>query len=283
MEILLLSYSQALFYTSTFLMRVFYIFLFVLCQSFASAQYADLEKTWISDSLDFVKIDSQFVDLQVFGKYSVEKRYHRMNDTLQLFDVYTTSRDHFTREYIKNYNFLIRRLTGSDFTLVALDSQALEISGNKKALVLKERYLNRNTGIKFKMIKFHSTFCLGECPTESIQINNDRKMVFVGGPYAIKQGCYSATVPDSLYNQLIEILEISDLDFLKTWEQTVYDAPEYTLEVYYNGKIKYLKNFELPSVTQELIEFLLGIPKKVELRDPQGPCKIEVTAPYQSR
>jgi hypothetical protein len=75
-------------------------------------------------------------------------------------------------------------------------------------------------------------------------------------------------------------MEISDIDLIKTWEQTVYDAPEYTLEIHYNGKIKYLRNFDLPLVTRGLIEFLLGIPKKVELKDPQGPCSIESTAPY---
>ena len=264
-------------------MRSIFVFLLLLCRGFACAQQPALQRTWISDNLDFVQIDSQIVYVQVFGRYSDEKHYHRIKDTLRLFDNYSTSKDNFTREHIKNYDFLIRRLTPTDLTLVALDSNALEISGNKKELLLRERHLNRKQGIKFEMIKFHSTTCLGDCPSESLQISNDKKMVFVGGLHAIKKGCYTATMPDSLFAQLTNILEISDLDLIKTWEQTVHDAPEYTLEIHYSGKIKYLRNFELPSVTRELIEFLLRITSKVELKDPQGSCSIEITFPFSNQ
>ena len=70
-------------------------------------------------------------------------------------------------------------------------------------------------------------------------------------------------------------MELSELDKLKTWQQHVMDAPEYTLEIHYNGQIKYLKNFFLPAVTNELIHYLLEISKKIELTNTKSPFKID--------
>jgi hypothetical protein len=159
-------------------------------------------------------------------------------------------------------------------TLVAIDSNSLQLSGGKKNIEYRERHLVAQPKIQFETIKFISTNCYGKCPSLTLQIDKEKKLLFIGRRYAIKQGFYTATLSDSLFQSLIGILKLSELDNLKTWQQQVVDAPEYTLEIHYNNKIKYLKNFFLPAVTQELIQYLLEISKKVDLIETKEPFEI---------
>jgi len=244
----------------------------VCCNIFA--QNPDLKRSWVGNDLEFIKIDTQRVYFEVFGNYPEQKKYFLIGDTLRLYDKYTTSRDNFSKQHIKNYDFLITKLTDKKLTLSALDSNSLEITKNKKIISFQERHLINKPIIDFGMIKFSSTNCHGTCPSLSLQINNDKTLLFIGGMYAIKQGFFTATLSDSLFLELINILTISELDKLKTWSQHVSDAPEYTVEIYYNDKVKYLKNFFLPAVTEELIQYLLDISKKVELKNSKEPFKI---------
>ena len=124
------------------------------------------------------------------------------------------------------------------------------------------------------MIKFTSTNCYGECPSLTLQLDKDKKLLFIGGRYAIKQGFYTATLSDSLFQSFIDILKLSEIDKLKTWPQRVSDAPEYTIEIHCNGKIKYLKNFFLPAVTHELVQYLLEVSKRVDLVETKNPFEI---------
>ncbi len=243
-----------------------------------SAQKLDIKKAWVGDELEYIKIDSQRVDIEVFGNYPAQKRYYLLGDTLRLYDKYTTSSDNFSKEYIRNYDYLITALTDTNLTLIALDSNALELTGGKGKINYRERELVKLPEIDFELIKFRSTTCHGTCPSLTLQIDKEKKLMFFGGMYAVKQGHYTSTVPDSLFRSLIDILKLSELDKLKTWEQHVMDAPTYTLEVHYNGKIKYLKNFHLPAVTNELIWYLLKISEKVELTMTKEPFKINFTA-----
>lgn len=242
------------------------------------AQNSDLQRSWIGDDLEFIKIDTQQVYFEVYGNYPHQKKYHLIGDTLRLYDKYTTSRDNFSKQHIKNYDFLINKLTSTNLTLVALDSNSLEIAGNKKIINYHERHLIKNRSIEFEEIKFSSTNCaFGKCPSLSLQINSEKELKFIGRRNAIKQGFYTALIPDSLYLELLEIISISELDKLKTWQQQVADAPEYTIEIHYNNKFKYLKNFFLPAVTNELIRFLLEISKKIELIESKDPFEINFT------
>ena len=238
------------------------------------SQDFNLKKSWVGHDLEFIKIDSQRVNFEVFGNYPQQKKYYLIGDTLRLYDKYTTSRDNFSKQYIKNYDFLIRDLTETNLTLIAIDSNSLQLSGGKKNIKYRERHLVEQPKIQFEMIKFISTNCYGTCPSLTLQIDKEKKLMFNGRRYAIKQGFYTATLSDSLFNSLIDILKLSELDNLKTWRQEVSDAPEYTLEIHYNGKIKYLKSFFLPAVTNELTRYLLEISKKVNLIESKEPFEI---------
>ena len=242
-----------------------------------SAQDIEIKKAWVGDDLEYIEIDDQRVNIEVFGNYPQQKKYYLSGDTLRLYDKYTTSRDNYSKQHIKNYDFLITKLSDTNLTLIALDSNSLEISGGKKKIDYRERHLVKQPTIDFEMIRFKSTNCFGTCPSLTLQIDKEKKLMFIGGRYAVKQGFFIATISDSLFYSLINILKLSELDKLKTWRQQVADAPEYTLEVHYNGKIKYLKNFFLPAVTTELIRYLLEISKKVELTDTKGSFEINFT------
>ncbi|MBL0145424.1 MAG: hypothetical protein IPP48_06355 [Chitinophagaceae bacterium] len=238
------------------------------------SQNPDIKKSWVGNYLEFISIDSQRVNFEVFGNYPKQKKYYLIGDTLRLYDKYSTSRDNFKKQYIKNYDFLITTLTESYLTLIAIDSNSLQLSGGKKKIEYCERHLVEQPKIQFETVKFISTNCYGKCPSLTLQIDKEKRLLFIGRRYAIKQGFYAATLSDSLFQSLIDILELSELDKLKTWKQQVYDAPEYTLEIHYNGKVKYLKNFFLPAVTHELIKYLLEISKKVDLKETKEPFEI---------
>lgn len=244
-----------------------------------SAQKVDIKKAWVGDDLEYIKIDSQRVNIEVFGNYPAQKSYYLLTDTLRLYDQYTLSSEGFLKEHIRNYDFLITTLTDTNLMLMALDSNSLRLTGGKRIIDYLERNIVKQPALDFELIKFRSTTCHGTCPSLTLQIDKEKKILFFGGMYAVKQGHYTGTVPDSLFQSLINILELSELDKLKTWEQHVMDAPTYTLEVHYNGKIKYLKNFHLPAVTNELIQYLLKIPEKVELTNTKEPFNINFTEP----
>jgi hypothetical protein len=234
----------------------------------------EIKKTWVGEELEYIKIDSQLVHIEVFGKYPQQKRYNLLGDTLRLYDIYTLSSESFLKEHTRNYNFLIKTLTDNNLTLIALDSNALGLTDGKREIKYRDRKLIEKSHLDFELIKFRSTTCRGTCPSFKLQIDKEKILLFIGGMFAVKQGSYTGTVSDNLFHSLIEILRSSELDKLKTWEQDVMDAPTYTLEVHYNGKIKYLKNFFLPAITQELVWYLLEIPRKVELTSTNEPLDI---------
>jgi hypothetical protein len=250
-----------------YFMKTFITILAILFVTSLFSQNADIKKSWVGNDLEFIKVDSQRVYFEVFGKYPEEKRYYLIGDTLRLYDKYTTSEDNFSKQHIKNYDFLIDELTNANLTLTSLDSNSLQLTRGKKRINYRDRHLVQKASINLEMIKFNSTTCFGKCPSLTLQISKDKKLLFIGRSYAVRQGFYTSTLSDRLYNTLVDILELSELDSLKMWNQVVFDAPEFTLVVHYNGKVKYLKSYFLPAVTDELIRYLLDLPKKVVLEE----------------
>lgn len=238
------------------------------------AQKPLLHKAWAGNDLEYIKIGSERVYFEVFGRYSDEKKYLIIGDTLRLYDKYTTSRDNYAKEHIKNFDFLIKELTVQHLTLMPLDSNAQELADHKLLLMYQDRSLLKAKQMDFKQLKFKGTTCLGTCPDMSLQIDSHKNLLFIGGRNAFKQGYYQGTLSNALYKQLIEILKSSALGQLKNWKQHVFDAPEYTIDISYNGQTKHLKQFQLPAVTNELINFLLELPQKVTLKESPTPFEL---------
>ena len=241
------------------------------------AQKADIKNVWVGNDLEYIKIDSDLVRFEVFGQYLEEKRYFLISDTLRLYDKFTTSADNYSKQHIKNFDFLINKLSDSGFILIALDSNALQLAGGKNQISFVSRKLIKQKINQFEYIKFKykQTHCTDGCSTILLKIDKFKKLLYCGWRYEDKKGFFTAELKDSLYFTLIEILKISELDKLKSWDQWVADAPEFTIEISYDGKILYLKNYFLPSVTNELLTFLLNVSEKVTLIQSKEPIDIK--------
>jgi hypothetical protein len=88
-----------------------------------------------------------------------------------------------------------------------------------------------------------------------------------GDRFAVKQGFYTAVLPDQLYTELLKVLAISDLDKLENHGNLNEDLSTYTLEVHYNNKVKFIKSAVLPFVTLQLRNLLLDLPDRVTLKE----------------
>ena len=119
----------------------------------------------------------------------------------------------------------------------------------------------------WQKILFSSTTCYGTCPAMSLQIDNTRQIKFRGDINAVKQGYYTAFLPDQLYREFLRILAISELDRPENLVMFNIDASTYKLEVHYNNKVKFIKSSFFPYVTNDLLNYLLNLPKRVELKE----------------
>ncbi|MGN7782965.1 DUF6438 domain-containing protein [Niabella sp. 22666] len=246
-----------------------------LCTSSIFAQPYSIQKTWVGSTLEYLRIDSQKAYFEVFGRHPEENKYIIKKDTLRLYHEYTTSGDQFSKVHVKTYDFRIMQSSDRALQLIPVNANALELSDHKTLLSYIERSSARDTNFRFKEIRFKATTCFGTCPDMSVQITNKKELKFIGGAYAVKKGFFTASIPDSLYAQLLQILSLSDLKNLKTWAQIVYDAPEYTLEIVYDDQIKCLKTYFLPSVCHELINYLLTIAGNVPLEKQEDPFELQ--------
>ena len=72
------------------------------------------------------------------------------------------------------------------------------------------------------------------------------------------------------YEELIKLLNSSEIEKLKNYDTFSTHSDEYTLQFDYDNKSKVIKQFSLPSVTNELIAFLHKIPKMVVLENTEA-------------
>lgn len=81
----------------------------------------------------------------------------------------------------------------------------------------------------------------------------------------IPDGYFTATIPDEMLKQLIDILKISEIDKLPATGIRNIDIPDHTIEIYYNHKIKHIYAGSLPVAADPLLRYLEGLPKKLTL------------------
>lgn len=240
-----------------------------------AAQPVSLQKTWIGEDLEFIRIDSQWAYIELFGVFPEQLKYKLAGDTLRLYRQGTRYRDSYKTVITENYDFLVVKFTGTALELEALNKNALELTGLQKQLLLKDRNSIQQKKVTLEGIKFDHGPCLGTCPAMTLEITNHNQLRFIGGEHAVKQGFYTATIPDSLVNRMEQLVGELEIDRLKTWQQTVSDAPRSVLEFHYDNKTKTIRNYFLPAITHELIRFMLELPGKVSLVPAAAAFKIE--------
>lgn len=178
-------------------------------------------------------------------------------------------------------NFLLNSIGKDQMTLTPINSGAKQLTnlitldGIKDVLSYSEIHQFPFDSLKFEKIVFNATECFGLCPAMSLEINNNEKFQFIGGKYSARKGHYYGGISKGQYNQLLEILRYAQLDLVECSSNQNINLPTYTLEVYYNGRIRYFKTCVFPFVLDDLGEFLLTLPGRVNLIDSNEKFEIE--------
>lgn len=128
--------------------------------------------------------------------------------------------------------------------------------------------------IKFEKLLFRSTNCYGFCPAITLEIDHNRKVRYIGGKFAVKQGQFEGKLSAQLSAQLINLLKTADLDKLVGNTLHNVDAPDYTIEVHYNHKVLYLNTMEVPFALEPLKAMLLDIPRNVNWTPASAPVTV---------
>lgn len=248
-------------------MKFYFLLLIIILSSFtiSLAQEKTLFKAWSGKNLEYIRIDSQFVYFEVGDNFEPQKRYYIVADTLRLYQIYTTSRDNYSKKHMDTYDFLIKKLTNNELTLIPLDSNARQISKNKKELKYIDRANVVDRNFKFNQIKYKVYGGAWEWEDISIFIDNQKNFKYINKSKRDKPEYYYGKLSEDVYIEFIKILESSEIDKIKSFKQHVYDVPETIIEINYNGKLKSIKQFLLPSITRELTLFLYNLLKKVRL------------------
>jgi len=257
-------------------MRLILTFIGLLTCSFALSQKIALEKLWIGDANNYLLVDSDAVRVECLYEYQGKKnvtkhayRYFLIGDTLRIVEPEVHGS--------KNHDFIIKSLTKGELKLSALTANSRILAFTeipRKDLAFQDQQGIYTDTINFQKILFSSTTCYGTCPAMSFQIDNTKLMKFSGDTFAVKRGHYTAVLPDQLYNELLNILAISELDKLENIGSFNVDVATYMLEVHYNNKVKLIKSSFFPYVTNKLLNFLVEAPKRVELKEAE---KVEIS------
>ena len=244
------------------------IFIQLICFSFYFQCYSQgktLFKAWSGKDLNYIKIDSNRVYFEISGSFSEEKRYFILGDTLRLYDKYTSSRDNYAKYHIDNFDFLIKRLNPNKLILMPLDSNAKELSKGRDILDYNDRSTILDKNFKFNQLKYKLYGGGWGWSDISMLIDNEKNFHYIDKSNRKNPLYCYGKLPDEKYNELIKLLKSSQIDKLRNFEQHVYDVPETTLEIEYNGKTKQIKQYILPLITTELMRFIEELPKKTSL------------------
>ncbi len=241
-------------------------FLFLLLFHIKSfGQEKTLLKTWSSKDLAYLKIDLKHVYFEVYGQYQYQKGYDIIGDTLRLNDKYTSSRDNYSKLHTDYFDFLIKKLTPHKLILVPLNSNAKDISNGKKEFKYTDIKNVIDKKLKFNQIRYRIYGGAWEWVDVSFSIDDKRNFKYINKSKKNNLEYFTGRLSREQYDIFLTLLKSSEIDKLYGFKQTVFDVPESTLEIDYNGKSKHIKQDILPAITIDLVNFISGLPKKVSL------------------
>lgn len=230
----------------------------------ATAQKPTLNQIWIGEELQYLHFDSTHVLFDFPGKYGQQdkKGYHIIGDTLRLQDWFRSSSDNYKTMQQKNYDFIIHAKSDS-ITLKPLNDNALSLARSNSTITYKPIQSIYKKTFEYDSLRFTATNCYGYCPEMTLVIKG-HDLFFYGGRHAIKQGNYTANIPEAVYAHLNELLRKSAIEKISSYKNEVFDAPYYTLTIYFNKKEKKIEGFVFPLIIKDLLIFLLNLPKMIE-------------------
>ncbi len=213
--------------------------------------------------------------------------FYLFGDTLSFQERYSSSESSYKQLYIDRYDLLILWQTDTSITVKPISNLSKDFFSQRPNITFIRQEFNRDRSIIFEKIIYHSTDCIGGCPTIDLEIKG-RNVYFKGQFYkedsinyfnseidTIQSGEFIGILNDSLYNELINILQTSSLRTLSFPEFHGYDGNVTTLIIYYNGKRKYLQSMFPPTISSKLIDFLYHINTRADLKRTNKKRKIE--------
>ena len=251
-------------------MRTVLLLLTSLICTTSFGQFSGLKGTWISSSNDVMFIDDETnkadnSNMLCTSKEEEGMALYLLGDTLSFQKRYYSSATNFKKLYINRYDLIIVKRTQSKLIVKPCSKLSKKFFENRKIINFIKQEYNQDKSIIFEKIIYHTTSCFGSCPTIDLEIDKT-KSVYLDGQFfkeypdyeidSIKSGQFKGKLTDSLFKELILILQTSNLKTLKFPKIFGNDAPVTTLIIYYNGQRKYLKSMFPPTIANKLIEFL---------------------------
>ena len=256
-------------------MRIIITTLMILIWTISYGQFEKYKGTWISDSQDVMIINDTIKAFNVSNKLCdgnrrIEGGFQLLGDTLRFLYYYSTT--DFNQSYIDSYDLIVSELTDTSITITPSSDLSAKFLNERTNIKFIKQEFNRDKSIVFEKIIYHSSKCYWNCPIIDLEITSDKNIYFAGrfykGIYGFdhaKSGHFTGMLSDSLYNELIDILQTCNLRTLTFPSRSGADAPIVTLIIYYNGQKKCLYSMFPPAITDRLIDFLHHINERVSL------------------
>jgi len=269
-------------------MRATITILIILIWTNSYGQFDKLKGTWISKSNDVMVINDIINEYDNSNKLCNANKdlglhFYLFGDTLSFQMRYYISPNH-EKLYISRYDLIVLEQTDTSIIVKPSSKLSKQFFNNRTNITFIKQEFNKDKSITFEKIIYHTTRCFGSCPIIGMGIDSNRNVYLEGEFYedgmgfwidSIKSGQFVGKLNDTLYNELIDILQTSNLKTLTFPEIYCCDAPVTTLIIYYNGQRKYLKSMFPPTLADKLIEFLYFVHEKADLTRTNEKRKIE--------
>ena len=256
----------------------------ILFWTTSTAQYLKYKGTWITPDHEVLVIDDTYENAnKISDSRDTDFSYHfsLREDTL----VFRPSYIYQKKEVSDLYTFKVISISDTFLTITPVSGFAKKYFPNKKIIKFKKQD-HVNDSINFEKIIFHKTSCFGTCPIIDVEIDNKKNIYFKGEFYkkdiehfgeldSLNSGIFSGYLTDSIYNELLHLIQSCYLKTLNFKEIDCCDRPITTLIIYYDGKRKYLKSMVPPIIMKKLIDYLNLIYKKAILKPTQELKRLE--------
>lgn len=232
------------------------------------AQPAMLKGTWVNQQQELIEIRDLGRDSNnVLANSLLQEDYFHLfifGDTLSFQHIYTSSATDFKVEYTDRYDLKIVSCNDSNLVVKPVSKLSKKYFQNRPLLKFKRREHLIDSTIVFEKLLYNATPAWFS-PAVTLKLDNRRNLsLSITNAYPpsngeLPTGNYTAVLDDSTYRQFIETLQRSSIKSLRFGTQEVNDSPEITLDIYFNGKRKYLKSTDVPTLGKDLPVFLRSL------------------------
>ena len=251
----------------------------ILIWTTAYGQFDKFKGTWISSSSDVMVINDTINEYDNSNMLCTANKdegmaFYLFGDTLSFQKKYYSSATNYEKLYIDRYDLIVLKQTDTSITVRPSSKLSKKFFDNRTNITFIKQEFNKDKSIIFEKIVYHTTNCFGSCPIIDMEIDSNRNVYLKGEFYkdglgfeidSIRSGQFAGKLNDTLYNELIDILQTCNLKTLVFREALCCDAPITTLIIYYNGQRKYFKSMFPPTIADELIIFLYFVNEKADL------------------